>query len=300
MSFYTALTGLNGAQTELATIANNIANASTNGFKKSRVAFGDIIVSTPLQDPKRVIGSGIAVRGVTQQFGQGAIATSDSGGSNGIMGGRSLRTENGVAPHASVSGARPTPVQGGGGGPLEARVNSHDKATNPGNKRAAYEERFNKVERIINARLAGDPTLKGLKGQIRFVRTHDGLRIDLVERADCSMFGLGTSVFSSAAAVLLRTVAKAVADVSNTLTVRGHTDALAYARGGINNWTLSTAHADATRRALADAGVESGRFRRIEGVADTDPYNPKDADDPRNRRISVTLMYRDGEAPPST
>ena len=111
---------------------------------------------------------------------------------------------------------------------------------------------------------------------------------------------LGTSVFSSAAAVLLRTVAKAVADVSNTLTVRGHTDALAYARGGINNWTLSTARADATRRALADAGVESGRFRRIEGVADTDPYNPKDADDPRNRRISVTLMYKDGEAPPST
>ena len=78
MSFYTALTGLNGAQTELATIANNIANASTNGFKKSRVAFGDIIASTPLQDPAKVIGSGTAVRGVTQQFSQGAIATSDS------------------------------------------------------------------------------------------------------------------------------------------------------------------------------------------------------------------------------
>jgi len=78
MSFFTALTGLNGAQTELATIANNIANASTNGFKRSRVAFGDIIASTPLQDPARVIGSGTAVRGVKQQFGQGAIATSDS------------------------------------------------------------------------------------------------------------------------------------------------------------------------------------------------------------------------------
>ncbi|MGI4876041.1 MAG: flagellar hook protein FlgE, partial [Janthinobacterium lividum] len=78
MSFYTALTGLNGAQTELSTIANNIANASTNGFKKSRVEFGDIIASTPLQDPARVIGSGTAVRGVTQLMTQGAIATSDS------------------------------------------------------------------------------------------------------------------------------------------------------------------------------------------------------------------------------
>lgn len=78
MSFYTSLTGLNGAQTELATIANNIANASTNGFKKSRVSFGDIITSSPLQDPNRVIGSGTAVRSIAQQFGQGAVETSDS------------------------------------------------------------------------------------------------------------------------------------------------------------------------------------------------------------------------------
>ncbi len=78
MSFYTALTGLNGAQTELSTIANNIANASTNGFKKSRVAFGDIITASPLQDPARIIGSGTAVRSISQQFSQGAIATSDS------------------------------------------------------------------------------------------------------------------------------------------------------------------------------------------------------------------------------
>jgi flagellar hook protein FlgE len=78
MGFDTALTGLNGAQTELATISNNIANASTNGFKKSRVSFGDIITASPLQDPSRIIGSGTAVRSVSQQFQQGAIATSDN------------------------------------------------------------------------------------------------------------------------------------------------------------------------------------------------------------------------------
>ena len=237
-------------------------------------------------------------KGIADYFTPTVIQMKNSGGSNGIGGGRSLQTEDGVAPHASIHGSRPTPVAGGGGGgPLDAKVNSHDKAVNPGNKRAADEERFNKVERVINARLAGDPTLKGLKGQIRFVRTRDGLRIDLVERADFSMFGLGTSVFTGEASALVRTVAHAVADVPNTLTVRGHTDAVAYARGGINNWTLSTARADATRRALADTGIGANRFRRIEGVADTDPFNPKDANDPRNRRISVTLMYREGEAP---
>ena len=78
MSFFTSLTGLNAATTELATLANNIANTGTNGFKKSRVSFGDIIASSPLQNPARVIGSGVAVKSVAQQFTQGAIETSDN------------------------------------------------------------------------------------------------------------------------------------------------------------------------------------------------------------------------------
>jgi flagellar hook protein FlgE len=78
MSFSTALSGLNGAQTELATMANNIANVGTIGFKRSRVAFGDIIATNPLQTPDRAIGSGTYVKSIAQQFQQGAIETSDS------------------------------------------------------------------------------------------------------------------------------------------------------------------------------------------------------------------------------
>ena len=44
MSFYTALTGLKGAQTDIATTSNNIANVGSSGFKKSRAEFGDILV----------------------------------------------------------------------------------------------------------------------------------------------------------------------------------------------------------------------------------------------------------------
>ena len=78
MSFSTAMSGLNGAQTELATMANNIANVGTNGFKRSRVAFGDIIAASPMQNPARNIGSGTYVKAISQQFQQGAIETSDN------------------------------------------------------------------------------------------------------------------------------------------------------------------------------------------------------------------------------
>ena len=39
MSFYTALTGLNGAQSDISATSNNIANVNTTGFKRSRAEF---------------------------------------------------------------------------------------------------------------------------------------------------------------------------------------------------------------------------------------------------------------------
>ena len=77
MAFYTSITGLSGAQTELSTIANNIANVGTNGFKRSRVSFGDIISNSPFQAPSRAVGSGTTVRGVMQQFSAGPVESSD-------------------------------------------------------------------------------------------------------------------------------------------------------------------------------------------------------------------------------
>ena len=40
MSFYTALTGLNGSQADISASSNNIANVGTTGFKRSRAEFG--------------------------------------------------------------------------------------------------------------------------------------------------------------------------------------------------------------------------------------------------------------------
>jgi chemotaxis protein MotB len=60
----------------------------------------------------------------------------------------------------------------------------------------------------------------------------------------------------------------------------------------MNNWMLSSGRAEATRRRLAMGGIVERRFERIEGVADRDPYIEKNPADPRNRRVSITLLYR--------
>lgn len=76
MSFYTSLSGLKGAQTDMSVISNNIANASSTGFKRSKAEFGDIFASSPTQSTKMIAGQGQRLTGITQQFTQGSYETS--------------------------------------------------------------------------------------------------------------------------------------------------------------------------------------------------------------------------------
>ncbi len=78
MSFYTSLSGLKNAQTDLGVIAHNIANAETNGFKKSTTNFADVVAGTSLSDPRLSRGIGSMVESVTQNFGIGPIEQTGS------------------------------------------------------------------------------------------------------------------------------------------------------------------------------------------------------------------------------
>ena len=76
MSFYTSLSGLQASQTEMATISHNLANVATNGFKKSRTEFADVIASSVSLNPAQQVGSGTVVKANRQQFGQGNLIQS--------------------------------------------------------------------------------------------------------------------------------------------------------------------------------------------------------------------------------
>lgn len=78
MSFYTSLSGLQAAQTDLSTISHNLANVATNGFKKSRSEFADVIASSVQLAPTQMVGSGTVLRGNVQQFGQGNLIQSSN------------------------------------------------------------------------------------------------------------------------------------------------------------------------------------------------------------------------------
>ncbi|MGD7035716.1 flagellar hook protein FlgE [Methylotuvimicrobium buryatense] len=73
MSFATGLSGLRAASSDLQTTGNNIANANTTGFKKSRAEFADVYATSLGGVAKTQPGAGVKVTEVAQQFTQGNI-----------------------------------------------------------------------------------------------------------------------------------------------------------------------------------------------------------------------------------
>jgi flagellar hook protein FlgE len=78
MGFQQGLSGLNAASKNLDVIGNNIANASTVGFKASRAEFEDIYAAALNGAGLNKIGIGVNLAAVAQQFTQGNITTTEN------------------------------------------------------------------------------------------------------------------------------------------------------------------------------------------------------------------------------
>jgi len=87
-SLYSAATGMQAQMTKLDVISNNLANASTTGFKKSKVDFQDLIYETlkeagestgadSVNPVGQQVGSGVKLVGITKEFAIGSLSRTD-------------------------------------------------------------------------------------------------------------------------------------------------------------------------------------------------------------------------------
>ncbi|WP_439509986.1 flagellar hook-basal body complex protein [Marinimicrobium koreense] len=95
MPFNTALSGIRAASSDLDVTGNNIANASTTGFKSSRVEFGDIYAGSILGTTANTPGSGVNLQNIRQQFSQGNRVFTDNSLDLAINGTGFFVTSNG-------------------------------------------------------------------------------------------------------------------------------------------------------------------------------------------------------------
>jgi chemotaxis protein MotB len=210
-----------------------------------------------------------------------------SAGSHGMFGGDSITSEDNYPHKAAQTGTRTLTIpRDTTGGPREGAT--QERKISEG-EAAKEQKRLATLQARVAQGVAAHPELKRVADQMRMVQTSEGIRIDLIDNADFSMFRLGTTVLVPEAVALLHILADTVSKDGSEIQIRGHTDALPWRGQQINNWSLSAGRAEATRQALIRFGVSDARFRRIEGVADREPLIVKDPRDPRNRRISITL-----------
>ena len=219
----------------------------------------------------------------------------NSAGSNGLFGGSSIIDKDNYPHKAAQTGTRSLTIPADSTGGTNVGTGPKGTLKDKAAIQAADQQNFEKMKRTLTRAMAQSPQLKKLAQHIRFLRTRDGLRIDLIDDADYSMFALGTTQLVPEASRLIGMIADSIKGTDNPIMIRGHTDALGYGNPlEYNNWMLSSGRAEATRRRLFDAGVPEKRFYRIEGVADREPIIEKNPADPRNRRVAITLLYRAG------
>ena len=226
------------------------------------------------------------------------IVFGELAGSNGLFGGKSIIDTEGFPFTAKQTALleRLTPQAQGGpsmddGGASQGEAGESGEGAKKFERQLQDKQNFEDIQQSVQKKLESMPQFEKIKDQVSFTRDKDGLRIDVLDKADFSMFYLGTAELTPQAAALLREIGQSISSAPNKISIRGHTDSLGFAQGtGRSNWTLSAERADATRRLIQFAGIASGRFARIEGVADTEPFIRQNPADPRNRRVSITLL----------
>jgi len=166
---------------------------------------------------------------------------------------------------------------------------------------AAEEEeaRFESAQEELQQMLEENPALADMGDHLMVDMTPEGMRIQLIDQQDRSMFETGSARINPFARTLLVEVSKIIKNLPNRLAISGHTDAgSAPASAEYGNWELSADRANASRIVLEEAGIEDFRMNSVTGRAATEPLIIEDPYLPANRRVSIVLVREANVLPP--
>ena len=249
-------------------------------------------------------------QGIADYFSPTTVTKTSSGG-GGMLQGRTLAKEGALAskrtavgitvPLAQAPERQESPPEEGEReqGEQGERGESAEDISDEDLDKALAEreaERFAQAEAQLRQAIQEVPDLKQLAQNLLVDRTPEGMRIQLVDQEGLSMFPLGSADMHDKTKRLLGLVADAVERLPNRVAIKGHTDAKPFhGKGDYTNWELSSDRANASRRALVEAGLSAERIAYVVGRADQDPLFPDDPTSPRNRRISIVLLHENAE-----
>ena len=253
------------------------------------------------------------LRGLAQYFSDSAMNKGKPGGVGGLLDGITITQDVVVSAPQSPFNTDPTlpyrrdeqpetdsqdlSFASGQGQDVADDLGSDAGDMTQGQRERQKAQEVAEVGAALREALKGSADLRGFAGNLQVLRTPEGVRIQILDRDSNSMFPTGSDRMYPPARKLLETVVKAVATMPGRISIRGHTDALPFAKGATyDNWSLSADRADATRRVMLEAGLDPARLAEIVGRGDAEPFIKENPADPRNRRISIVLLDEPGPA----
>ena len=147
--------------------------------------------------------------------------------------------------------------------------------------------------------------LKDYKNNVVIQDTPEGLKIDMIDDAKKPMFVPAGAALTDTGKKVLDSMARMVVKTPNNISIKGHTDSPSSTQNPqYSIWELSADRANSARRMLATTQLEPERVVKVEALADKELLVPTEPTNPRNRRITITILrgsyFRDPKAAPTT
>ena len=214
-------------------------------------------------------------------------------GAGGILAGQVLGDEGASQRNAasqSVTLSLPPP-KAGIGGDENSNVQEFTREEAEIIKEAVEQKMFDETEKALKEAIESVPDLQGFTENLKVDKTDEGLRIQLVDQQDSSMFPSGRADLFPDTSQLLSKIVEVISKLPQKIAINGHTDATPFiTQNGYTNWELSADRALAARRAMLDAGLSPKRIARVVGKAETEPLVEDNPFSPQNRRLSIILL----------
>jgi len=155
-------------------------------------------------------------------------------------------------------------------------------------------EKLLSLKYAIDNAIADSLVLSDFKEQLKLELTPEGLRIQIIDEENRSMFDIGSSHLTEHAYLILEELGTLLNQVPNRVSISGHTDATPFSDSNSNysNWELSTDRANSARRAFLEAGMPKEKIGRVVGLASSVLLDKEDPFNDINRRISIMVLNK--------
>lgn len=211
----------------------------------------------------------------------------DKSGTEGVLSGKA-NDNSGVQTNDQAESEEPLPM----GAALETMTDTGPSKLDDisvGTGDSGADDGLAALEQKLRVALERRVDPLGLQDVVYVERTAEAVLIQIHDDRAFSMFEVGQAELNPQARELFVALGEVLRTVPNVVRLAGHTDASQFRDQNRGNWELSADRANAARRVMEGAGLQADRVEAVEGRASRELFVPSRPEDPRNRRITVSV-----------